>query len=134
MDEVKRAKTARTLRFLVSGGTSVGVYYLVLYLLTEKAKVWYLASSLAAFVLYWITNFSLHKYWTFGNQEKSAVPAQAGKHLAMTFGFLIANTFGLYMLVERLGLWYMAAQVMLSAVLSTVSYLLMGRIFKTNSN
>lgn len=125
-----RAKAARTLRFLSSGIVSVGLYYAVFYLLTERAGVWYLASSLIAFVLYWLANFGLHKYWTFGNREKESAGSQAAKHLGMTMGFLAVSTAGLYVLVEYVGLWYMAASAMLTIILSIASYVLMRKIFR----
>ena len=127
----QRAIAARTVRFLASGGLSVAVYYVVFYILSEQLKVWYIASSLGAFILYWLTNFGLHKYWTFGDKNTEKIHSQAGRHLAMAVGMLTTNTLGLYLLVEKLGLWHMTAQVILTILLSATSYLLLHKIFRT---
>jgi putative flippase GtrA len=124
------ANLTRTLRFAVSGAVSVGVYYVVLYFLTEHLEVWYLASSIGAFVLYWITNFGLHKYWTFNDRDKDKAKSQAGLHFMMTLGFLVLNTIGLYILVEKVRLWYITAQAIMTITLSVTSYFLMHKIFR----
>ena len=57
------------------------------------------------------------------------VHQQAGKYVIMMVLFHITNLFLLYLLVEYVHLWYLTAQVIISILLTIVSYLISWRIF-----
>jgi len=57
-------------KFVVIGGTSALINFIILYSLTEWLNVWYVISSIFGFVLSAIFNFLLNKFWTFNNLIK----------------------------------------------------------------
>jgi putative flippase GtrA len=57
-----------------------------------------------------ITNFLINRYWSF---EAGADPMvrQAGKYALVSAGSLILNTIGVYLLTERLGIYYLYSKI-----------------------
>lgn len=128
-----RTETSRlrqVVRFCVAGAAGVIAYYAALYGLTEYLGVWYVISAVIGFVLNTGLNFTLQKFWTFQNKETHMVGRQLALYVAMTVSFLIGNTLLLYLMVEYLHLWYIGAQVILTIVISVLSFIISGRIFK----
>lgn len=115
-------KNKQFFKFIFSGGASALTTLALLYIFTNFFHIWYLASSIIAFSLAIILNFSLQKFWAFkGNQKKSA-EWQFFLFLAINFFNLGVNSGGMYVLVDKIGLWYMLAQVVMSAILAVVSF------------
>lgn len=125
----KTHSISRVVRFLSAGGPGVLLYYLILYALTEFLGVWYMLSAIIAFLVQWSCTFLLQKFWTFQNPDTGNIRRQAGKYAFMAAGITISNLILLYGLVEYLKLWYLTAQVIATAVLTTISYFVTSRIF-----
>lgn len=128
-----RTETSRlrqVVRFCVAGAAGVIAYYAALYGLTEYFGVWYVVSAVVGFILNTGLNFTLQKFWTFQNKETHMVRRQLVLYVAMTVSFLVGNTVFLYLMVEYLHMWYIAAQVILTAVISVLSFIISGKIFK----
>lgn len=123
------SRLSQILRFLGAGGVSVLLYYLLLSFLKEIIGIWYIASSVIAFIVSNALNFVLHKFWTFQNKTIDGIHWQAGKFTVMKIAFLFSNTFLLYALVEYLNLWYLLAQLIASILLTGIGYLISRRIF-----
>jgi putative flippase GtrA len=119
----------RILRFLSAGGLGVLLYYLVLYTLTDFIGVWYLASAAIASIVNWTSNFVLQKFWTFQNKDRKNLHKQAGIYAVMAIGLFGANLLLLYVLVDYLRLWYLGAQVIVTVLLTGVSFIITSRIF-----
>lgn len=128
----QRTTLYRILKFCCSGGCGVSIYYLTLYCLTEYADVWYLASVITASALCHVTNFTLQKIWTFQNKEVDAITTQAIKYLAMAVSFMLINSASIYVLVEFVRLQYLVAALIMTIILSIVSYGITSKIFQTN--
>jgi len=128
--QIETSGIRRILKFCISGIAGVSVYYLALYGLTEYLGFWYVASAMVAFVLNYGLNFILQRYWTFENK----VADNVGRHLvlysAMMLSFFAGNTMFLYIMVEYLQMWYMKAQVILTAIISILSFIFSGMIFR----
>ncbi|MCI0620050.1 GtrA family protein [Candidatus Wolfebacteria bacterium] len=128
-----RTETSRlrqVVRFCVAGAAGVIAYYAALYGLTEYFGVWYVISAVVGFILNTGLNFTLQKFWTFQNKETHMVRRQLVLYVAMTVSFLVGNTVFLYLMVEYLHMWYIGAQVILTAVISVLSFIISGKIFK----
>ncbi len=124
-----KTKLWQITRFLIGGSITVLVYYGVLYSLTEFLHVWYLLSSVLAFVVYVGMNFLIQKYWTFKNNDRIGVQLQLQNYVLMMISLFIINTGALYSLVEYLHLNYLLAQLLLTVTLSIVSFRITKRIF-----
>ncbi|MFH1990495.1 MAG: GtrA family protein [Patescibacteria group bacterium] len=120
---------SQILRFLSAGGPGVLLYYLILYILTDIAGVWYMVSAVIASVVNHSLNFVFQKFWTFKNKDTKNIHRQAGKYALLVISLFIANLFLLYILVEYAHLWYLAAQVIVTILLTVISYLVSRRIF-----
>ncbi|MBI2640203.1 MAG: GtrA family protein [Candidatus Sungbacteria bacterium] len=123
------SRLRQVVRFCVAGAAGVIAYYAALYGLTEYFGVWYVISTVIGFVLNTGLNFALQKFWTFQNKETRMVGRQLALYVAMTISFLIGNTVFLYLMVEYLYMWYIGAQVILTAVISVLSFIISGKIF-----
>lgn len=57
-----------------------------------------------------IANFLLNRYWSF---QAGADPMvrQAGKYILVSAGSLVLNTIGVYLLTERMGLFYLYSKI-----------------------
>ena len=123
----------RVVRFCIAGCAGVAVYYAVLYGLTEYLGVWYVASAVIGFALNAGVNFTLQKFWTFENRKMSMVGVQMALYISMMVSFLAANAALLFLLVEYLHLWYVAAQAILTVIISVLSFIISGRIFRNET-
>lgn len=121
---------SQTLRFLGSGAVSVSLYYIILILLTEVGRVWYLTSAVVAFSVAYATNFLLHKLWTFRNREKESARRQLVLHLTARLLNMALNVLFLYLLVEHLRLNYLVAQAFITFALSVQSFFITRWIFR----
>jgi len=104
--------------------------YAALYGLTEYFGIWYIISAVIGFILNTGLNFTLQKFWTFQNKETHMVGRQLALYTTMTVSFLVGNTLFLYLMVEYMHMWYIGAQVILTVVISTLSFIISGRIFR----
>jgi len=117
-------------RFCVAGAAGAIAYYAALYGLTEYFGIWYVISAVIGFILNTGLNFTLQKFWTFQNKETHMVHRQLVLYVAMTVSFLVGNTLFLYLMVEYLHMWYIGAQVILTAIISVLGFIISGRIFR----
>jgi len=130
----KTLQLAQIVRFCLSGVVGVGSYYLILYCLTEYLGVWYILSATIATVVNYTSNFILHKLWTFKDKERNNIHLKVGKYVAMVIGLYLFGTASLYLLVEYLYLWYIHAQLILTVVVTILSYIFSKRIFAPKTN
>lgn len=122
----------RIIRYLISGGVSVGVNLLVLYISTEWFGLWYLVSASIAYLVGFLVSFTLQKFWTFQNKSTDSLWKQAGIYFCIILVNLGINTVGMYVLVEQLHVWYVLAQFVLLALISIESYFLYRALFRSN--
>ncbi len=117
-------------RYLIAGGSATVVHFLVLILLTEYAGVWYLASSGIAFICGVTVSFILQKWWTFSEVSTDMIPTQALYYLSVILAGLAVNASILFVLVDVLDMWYVVAQVPVSAIIAIINFFLYRSIFR----
>ena len=94
----------------------------ILYLLTEKAGIYYIVSAIFAFAVAMSSNFILNKTWTF----KEKIRAQIGKKY-LQFGLisisaLLVNLFFLYIFTEILGIYYIISQILAISIAMIINF------------
>ncbi|MDO8407882.1 MAG: GtrA family protein [bacterium] len=104
-------------KFGIVGGVGTGLYYGLLYGLTEYAHVWYLESSIVASIAHFVLKFFLLKFWAFEDRDLARVHHQLGYFFGLSVLNFGLNTLGLYVLVQYFHLWYLEAQVILTILL-----------------
>lgn len=113
---------ARLAAFVLVGGLCLAANTLTLWLLTTGLGVHYLVSTVIAFVSITPLGFFLNKVVTFRTRREYArieLPRYFG---AMAASFAL-NLLLMYLLVSVLGVWYLAASVLVAVVLVLVNFL-----------
>lgn len=109
-------------KFCIVGGSGMIVNEGLLWLLTEIAGLFYLASGMIAIEASILTNFVLNDFWTFKKERKGNYFARLGKfNLARIFALSI--NFGALWLFTLLGLHYLVSNLIGIALATIFTYL-----------
>lgn len=127
----------RWVKFNLVGGLGVLVQLAVLYLLAGLLAVHYLPATLLAVEAAILHNFCWHERWTWSDQTRQQPGALLRRLLAfnITTGLtsLLGNLVFMYLLVDRLGLHYLVANLLAIAACSLFNFLVSDRfIFRAN--
>ena len=112
----------QVVRYVISGGSATLVHLILLYTLTDLFGLWYMASLIIAFVFAIITGFTLQKLWTFNNRDLGSIHLQTTYYLIAVVANLALNTAGVYILVSKLHVWYMLAQVIMLGFIAVANF------------
>jgi len=115
-------KSKQVARYVISGGGAAALSFVVLYIATEIFHIWYIVSVIIAFVFAFVVSFSLQKFWTFNNQDTTFVHRQIIYYLSLALLNIALNVLGVYVLVSKLGVWYMAAQFFTLGFLAIINF------------
>ena len=124
----------RTLvNYLFAGGTAAFTNLFVLFLLTHVFGIWYLLSSIIAFLLAFVVSFYLQKHMTFEDHSSDGLHKQMTLYLFVALINLAINTALMYFFVDIVGIWYMFAQVLAAGLVAVESFFVYRAfIFKTS--
>jgi putative flippase GtrA len=112
----------QTIRFLAVGIMVVVFNVVLLYSLTSFLGIWYLVSSVIAYILAVLLNFSLQKWWVFDHGTKGSGKQQFSLYAIVSLGYLALNTLSMYVLVDRFHVLYLFAQAGITLVLSVINF------------
>ena len=112
----------RIVRFVVSGGTATAVNLGILFVLTHLFGLWYLLSSVIAFLGAFFVSFTMQKYWTFEDDSTSRLRSQALIYLSIILVGLGVNTALIYSFVEYARLHYVVAQLISGIFIAVMNY------------
>lgn len=116
-------RAAEVLRFCIVGGVSFVIDYSLLYMCTEFAGITYLYSSAIAFTTSVIINYWLCLIFVFKNKQK-----QSSRQKALFIGSSIVglglNQLCMYGFVEILGIYYLVAKIMATAIVTIWNYVM----------
>ena len=121
---LNRLTQNRVFRYLVSGGIATTTGLILLYTFTEWLGLWYLFSAILAFIVTFFVSFTLQKFWVFKETSKDRIIMQGGAFLTIAIVNLGINTLGMFVLVSKLHVWYMLAEVLVLAFIATENYFL----------
>jgi putative flippase GtrA len=125
---------ARTLRFLIAGGTAAATDLGLLYVMTDLFHIWYLLSAVLAFGIAFGVSFTLQKFWTFNDRSVDGIHAQLGMYLTIALIGLGLNTLSMFALVDHFGLHYIAAQIIASAFIAVGNFFAYKHLIFTDKN
>ncbi len=126
---IKILKYKRIAKFFISGSISALVNIFSLFVLHGIFAVQVVLAASISFILAFLVNFSLQKFWTFSGGNKKDIRKQMLQHFMVGVFALGVNALGIYLLVEILLVWYILAQVGLSLFLAFLNYFLYKIIF-----
>ncbi|MBN2094143.1 MAG: GtrA family protein [Candidatus Zambryskibacteria bacterium] len=112
------------LRYFLCGITSAGLNILVLYLLTDIVGIWYLYSSIMAFIISLIVSFTLQKFVVFKDMITAKLHYQFSKFTVALILGTITNTILIYVFTDLVGIWYIFSQILAGFFVMIQNFLL----------
>lgn len=109
-------------KYIIAGGTAAVVDLSLLYILTEKFRIWYLMSAILAFIVAFIVSFLLQKFWTFRDSSTDRTHKQVIVYFIVSVFNFILNTSFVYLFTDFLHIHYIISQILASGVLAISSY------------
>jgi putative flippase GtrA len=110
------------LRYAIIGGLCMLLNLAVLWLLTSVAGLHYLVSTMISFFTLTPVGFVLQKAVTF-RTPRAAAPVEWPRYLVTMAASFAANLGLMYLLVSLLGVWYLAASVIVALLLLATNFL-----------
>jgi putative flippase GtrA len=124
----------RVLKFLMSGTTGLVVNLATYWFLVSVLAVHYLLGSALAFATSVVVGFLLQKYWTFDDPVHGRAPAQFSLFAVLAVVNLTINSFAVYFLIDRAGVYYLVAQTISATALAVSNFFIYREfIFKNRS-
>ena len=111
-------------RFLITGGLSFVVDYGILIGLTTGLSVNYLISSAISFTVSVIVNYYLCVLWVFDGADKSNDKKVVIMFIGSSVIGLIFNQILMYLFVSILGVFYMVAKIITTAIVMVWNYVM----------
>ncbi len=99
------------LRYLICGFLSSVINIGVLYIFTDIAGIWYLYSSVVAFLASLVVSFVLQKFVVFKDMNKEKIRYQFSRFSVVAILGIITNTILIFILVDFFGVWYVLSQI-----------------------
>jgi predicted glycoside hydrolase/deacetylase ChbG (UPF0249 family)/putative flippase GtrA len=119
---------AQIARFGIGGTTAAAVHVGLLFALTEYVGLWYLYSVVAGWGAALVVNFTLQKYWTFGERTQSFFSHQIALYTVMQVASVLINTSLMYVAVDILYQPYVLSQVVIILFLACLTFLVSQRV------
>jgi len=99
------------IRYFICGITSAAINIISLYIFTDTLGIWYLYSSVIAFLISLIVSFVLQKFVVFEDKNTDKIHHQFSRFFIAAVLGVITNTIFISLCVEILGIWYILAQL-----------------------
>ena len=112
----------KLIRYLISGGTAALVNWATFFLLVHITKIYYLYASILAFIVSIGISFMMQKFWTFRDKLTQDIHMQFARYIGVIVFSLILNTFLVYILVEKISVWYLLAQIIATAIIAVINF------------
>lgn len=104
-------RSFRVLRYFICGITSASANIGFLYIFADIIGIWYLYSSILAFLLALIISFILQKFVVFKDVQTNKIHHQFSRFfIAAIFG-VVTNTIIVFVCVDMFGIWYIFSQI-----------------------
>lgn len=111
------------MRFGVVGVISFLVDYGILYVLTEKANIYYLISAGISFTVSVIINYLLSMSWVFKSNNKRGKKEEFILFVIMSLGGLLLNQIMMYVFVDHMNVYYMLAKIVATAIVMVYNFI-----------
>ena len=115
-------RVSKLIRYLISGGTAALVNWVTLYLLVHVGTMHYLYASVLAFIVSIGASFAMQKFWTFRDNLMHDIRMQFSRYLIVILLSLVLNTALVYLLVEKMSVWYLLAQVIATVIIAITNF------------
>ncbi len=116
------ANVTMLFKYIISGGSAAVVNLGLLYVFTDLLHIWYLLSAILSFLIAFGISFGLQKFWTFQDMSREGMHKQASIYMLVALINLGFNTLIIYLLVDKLHLWYMLAALIAGGLIALWSF------------
>ena len=99
------------LRYFICGITAAATNIISIYIFTDVFDIWYLYSSIIAFLVSLLISFILQKFVVFKDIETRNIHQQFSKFFIVAILGVITNTILISLCVEIFGIWYVFSQI-----------------------
>ena len=110
------------MRFGVVGVISFLVDYGILYVLTEKANIYYLLSAGISFTVSVVINYLLSMSWVFKSNNKRGKKEEFILFVIMSLGGLLLNQVMMYVFVDYMNVYYLLAKIVATAIVMIYNF------------
>jgi dolichol-phosphate mannosyltransferase len=110
-------------KFGIVGGIGTLINITILYLLTEKVRVYYLISAIISFFVAMSSNFILNKIWTFKENVKLEIGKKYLQFGLVSISALLVNLFFLYIFTDILGIYYIISQILAIGISLIINFI-----------
>lgn len=130
---ISRVMRWQVLRYLISGGSAGVTNLATLFVMVHFFHVWYLLSAIVAFLVAVFVSFLMQKYFTFNDYNKEKIKKQSLLYFAIQVFNLGPNTLLLYIAVDKLGIHYLLAQILVLGVIAIYTFFLFKHLVFSSS-
>lgn len=111
------------MRFGVVGVISFLVDYGILYVLTEKANIYYLLSAGISFTVSVVINYLLSMSWVFKSNKKRGKKEEFIIFVVLSLGGLLLNQVMMYVFVDYMNVYYLLAKIVATAIVMIYNFI-----------
>lgn len=112
LKRINKALIKQFLKFALTGTIGTLIHISLLYILTEYFSIYYIISSVIAFMIGNLTVFYINKTWTFNEDIKHKTINRYFKYFTISIIALILNISLLYAFTEYLKFYYIFSQLL----------------------
>ena len=127
------SKYFKLIRYLFAGGTATASNLVILFVGVYYFHLWYLTAAIISFCCAVIISYLLQKFFVFRNYFKENMHKQFAIFFIFNLFMLGVNTLLIYIFVDIMGLWYLLAQVLSSAIGACVNYIYFNKVIFKNA-
>jgi putative flippase GtrA len=124
---------AQIIRYIIGGGTATASNLIILFICVHYFNLWYLTSAIISFCSAVIISYLLQKFFVFKNYSRENIHKQFIIFFIFNVIMLGVNTLLIYTFVDIIGLWYLLAQALSSAIGACVNYIYFNKVIFKNA-
>lgn len=110
------------IKFFIAGAFAGTVDLIALFIFHGLWHLDIVLATSAAFLFSFLVSFSLQKLWTFRNYSHKRLPRQLVLYVGAAFLNMNLNGFGMHLLVNNLGIWYLLSQLIVNLFLGIMNF------------
>lgn len=110
-------------RYFICGVTAAALNIFSLYAFTDWLHVWYIYSSIIAFLISVLVSFFLQKFVVFKDKNTNGIHKQFWKFVTVIILGTITNTFFVYLFTDIFRIWYILSQIIAGVFVMVQNFL-----------
>jgi putative flippase GtrA len=117
----------KIIRYVGAGAVGAVTNLVVFYVLIDMFSFWYVAASICSFLAALGVSFTVQKFFTFRDRSTDAMMKQMSLFAIVALFSLLLNVAILYFLVDIVGLYHLAGQILTMIIVAVFSFVMYER-------